>query len=117
VAPYRSRREHAKLSCVEDRPGDGIQLPGQRDPDPLVDEIQRDRRDRRVLVVAAAIGIIAGAIIGVAFVLGALGDAAYQTHGLFRDHDVLLFIAGPPLVSMAIGYAIFALRRRRRRQR
>jgi hypothetical protein len=87
---------------------------GQGDPDPLIAEIQRERRDRRVLVVAAAIGIISGAIFGMAFVLGAIDDAGSHAHGWFRDHDILLFIVGPPLVSMAIGYAIFALRRRRR---
>jgi hypothetical protein len=98
---------------VEDRtPGDGT----DPQPDPLIDEIQRDRRDRRVLVIAAAIGIIAGAVIGMAFMLGAIGDAAARRHSWFHDHYVLLFIVGPPLISMAIGYAIFALRRRRHRR-
>ena len=100
---------------MEDRtPGDGAQLPGQRDPDPLVHEHQRERRDRRVLVIAAAVGIISGAVIGMAFVLGAIGDDAGPAHGWLRNHGVVFFILGPPLVSMAIGYAIYAVRRRRR---
>jgi hypothetical protein len=96
---------------TERTPGDGA----DSTPDPLVDEIRRDRRDRRVLVIAAAIGIIAGTVIGMAFVLGAVGHAAGGDRW-FHDHDVLLFIVGPPLVSMAIGYAIYALKRRRRRR-
>lgn len=90
-------------------PGDG---PRASDPDPLVGEIQRERRDRRVLVVAAAVGIISGAVIGMAFMLGAIDDAGYATGGLLHAHGALLGILGPPVLCMAIGYAIFALRRR-----
>jgi hypothetical protein len=104
-----------KAVPVEDRtPGDGAQLAGQRDPDPLVDELQRERRDRRVLVIAAAVGIISGAVIGMAFVLGAIGDDAGRAHGWLRNHGVVFLILGSPLVSMAIGYAIYGVRRRRR---
>ena len=95
---------------VDDRTsGDGAAR-AEREPDPLVAEIVRERRDRRVLVVAAAIGIIASAIVGMAVVLGAIGGAAYHARG----HALLIFVLGPPLVSMAIGHAIFALRRRGR---
>jgi hypothetical protein len=94
-------------------PGDGLRAP---DPDPLVGEIQRERRDRRVLVIAAAIGIISGAVVGMAFMLGAIDDAGEATGGLLHGHGALLGILGPPVLCMAIGYAIFALRRRRRRR-
>jgi hypothetical protein len=97
---------------VEDRtPGDGA---AQSDPDPLVGEIERDRRDRRVLVVAAAIGIISGTVVGLAFLLGAIDAAASPTGGFFARHDALFCILGPPVISFAAGYAIFAARRRHR---
>jgi len=83
------------------------------DSDPLVEEIVRARRDRRPLVIAAVIGIVAGAALGMGFTLGALGSAAEGTHGVHRTAALLFFI-GPPIVSMAIGYAAVALRRRRR---
>jgi len=84
-------------------------------PDLLVGEIERDRQDRRVLVLAAAIGIISGAILGMVIMLGAIGDATQNARGFFR-HGAVLFVLGPPLASMAIGYVIYAVRRRRRRQ-
>ena len=83
------------------------------DPDPLVEEIVRARRDRRPLVIAAVVGIIAGAALGMGFTLGALGSASEGTHG-FHTPAALLFFIGPPIVSMTIGYAAVALRRRRR---
>jgi hypothetical protein len=85
----------------------------ERDPDPLVGEIWRERRDRRVLVIAAAIGIISGAVVGMAFLLGRIDDAAAPARGFFAAHDALSWILAPPVLSVAIGYAIFALRRRR----
>lgn len=81
-------------------------------PDPLVGEIQRERRDRRVLVLAAVIGIVSGTVVGMAFLLGAIDDPAAPAHGFFADHDAVFCILGPPVLSMAIGYAIFAVRRR-----
>jgi hypothetical protein len=95
-------------------PGPGASRSAEREPDPLVGELQRAHRDRRVLVVAAAVGIIAGAVIGMAFLLGALGDASHRPHEAFRGRVAMVCIVAPPIVSMAIGYAIFALRRRRR---
>jgi hypothetical protein len=82
--------------------------------DPLVGEIQREGRERRVLVIAAAIGIIAGVVLGMAFMLGALGEAQHTGSRGFLSHGALVFFVGPPLLSMAVGYAIFALRKRRR---
>ena len=80
--------------------------------DPLVGEIQREGRDRRVLVVAAAVGIIAGVVLGMAFMLGALGEAQ-GSHRTFSS-GTLMFFVGPPVVSMAVGYGIFVVRKRRR---
>lgn len=81
-------------------------------PDPLVGELGRERRHRLVLVVAAASGIITGAAAGTAFSLGAFGDAARGAVGP-RNPAALIFFIGPPAVCMALGYAIFALLRRR----
>ena len=83
------------------------------DPDPLVEEIVRARRERRPLVVGAVIGIIAGVALGMGFTLGALGSAAEGASG-GRNHAALVFFIGPPIVTMAIGYAVVAVRRRRR---
>jgi len=85
----------------------------EENQDPLVGELQRERRDRRVLVIAAAIGIITGVVCGMAFMLGALGEAAKSARG-FRSHGALIFFVGPPLLSMALGYGIYLIRRRRR---
>ena len=85
--------------------------------DPLVGEIQRDRRERRVLIVAAAVGIITGAAVGMSFLLGAIKGAAMDRRGFSLSHGAPFFVIGPPILSMAIGYAIFAWRRRRRERR
>jgi len=69
------------------------------DQDPLIGELQRERRDRRVLVVAAAIGIIAGVVIGMIAMLGGLGPAAAAAGGL-RSHGALAFFVGPPILSI-----------------
>lgn len=76
--------------------------------DPLVGEIQREGRERRVLVIAAAIGIVAGVVLGMVYMLGAIGHARNQ------GSLPLVFFVGPPILSMAIGYAIFVARKRRR---
>jgi high-affinity Fe2+/Pb2+ permease len=80
--------------------------------DPLVGELQRERRDRQPLVVAAVVGIIAGVVLGMAFTLGGLGEAAQSTRS-FGSHGALVFFIGPPAISMALGYAMFSRRRRR----
>jgi hypothetical protein len=82
-------------------------------PDLLVGEIERERRERRVLVIAAAFGIIAGAVLGMVFILGAIGDPTPHARGLFR-HGAVGLVIGPPIVSIAIGYLIYGMRRRRR---
>jgi hypothetical protein len=80
-------------------------------PDPLIAELHRERRYRRVLVVAAVIGILAGVATGIGFVLGAFGTAAMSPIG-GRNPGLLIFFIGPPAVIMALGYAIFAAARR-----
>jgi hypothetical protein len=88
---------------------------GQDDSsDLLVGEIRRERQHRRVIVVAAVIGIVTGVATGMAFVLGAFGDAARDPIGT-RNSALVIYFVGPPIVCMAIGYAIFALLRRRNR--
>jgi hypothetical protein len=111
-----------KASCVEHRtsepaggPHDGT-APRSDDAsaDPLVGELHRERRDRRVLVVATAIGIITGAVAGLALMLGVLGGSAATEQGGGLRHGALLVVLGPPIVSLATGHAIFTVRRRRR---
>lgn len=79
------------------------------DPDPLVEEILRARRDRRPLVIAAAIGIIVGVALGMAMFLGALGGERS------RNHAALAFFVSPLILSMAVGYGVYRWRIRRRR--
>ncbi len=78
------------------------------DPDPLVEEMVRARRDRRPLVIAAAIGILLGVALGMAMVLGAIGGDRSQ------NHAALAFFVTPLVVSMALGYAVYRWRIRRR---
>jgi Kef-type K+ transport system membrane component KefB len=85
-------------------------------PDLLVGEIERARRDRRVLVIAAAIGIVSAAVMAMVFILGVLGEATANTQRGDRQGALALVIASP-IVSMAIGYAVYVARRRRRRRR
>lgn len=82
------------------------------DPDPLVEELVRARRDRRVLVVAAVIGIIAGVALGMAMFLGALGSAVEGAEQ--SNHDALAFFLVPLIVSMAVGYVVYRWRSARR---
>ena len=78
------------------------------DPDPLVEEMIRARRDRRPLVIAAAIGIMLGVALGMAMFLGALGGDRS------RNHAALAFFVTPLVVSMAVGYGVYRWRTRRR---
>ncbi len=84
-------------------------------PDLLVAEIERERRERRVLTVAAALGIVSGAVLGLVFIVAAIVEPTRNARGFFR-HGAVAFVLGPPLVSMAIGYVVYVLRRRRRRR-
>ncbi len=70
--------------------------------------LQRDQRHRMVLVVAAIIGIVANALLGMAFALGGL-----DVHGAGgpRNPASLVFFIAPFAASMAIGYAIYGVLR------
>lgn len=78
------------------------------DPDPLVEEMVRARRDRRPLVIAAAVGIMVGVALGMTMFLGAIGGDRS------RNHVALASFVTPMLVSMAIGYGAYRWRIRRR---
>ena len=67
----------------------------------------RARRDRRVLVVSVAIGIVASVVLGLGSALGALGGAEP------RNHAALAYFVVPLAVSVAVGYGLYWLRRRR----
>jgi hypothetical protein len=75
--------------------------------DPLIDEMIQMQRDRWILVVAAVIGILAGAVLGVAFSLGALASTSGATGP--RNPAALIFFIGPFAICMGLGYAIHAI--------
>ena len=79
------------------------------DPDPLVEEIVRARRDRRPLVIAVAIGITVGVGLGMWTLLGAVGADRP------RNHAALGYFVTPLIVSIAIGYVAYRWRTARRR--
>lgn len=78
------------------------------DPDPLVEEMVRAGRDRRPLVIAAALGIMLGVALGMTMFLGALGGDRS------RNHATLAFFVTPMIVCMAVGYGVYRWRIRRR---
>ena len=80
--------------------------------DPLIEEMLQTQRDRWILVVAAIIGIIASAALGMAFSLGALGGVTGA--GGPRNPAGLIFFVGPFAVCMGLGYIIHGLVRRLR---
>ena len=78
------------------------------DPDPLVEELVRARRDRRVLVVCVAIGIVLSVVLGLGASLGALvGTRTYAP-------ATLALFVGPLALSTGLGYALYRRRVRRR---
>ena len=81
------------------------------DPDRLVEELVRARHDRQVLAVAVGIGIVLSVVLGVGSTLGALGGEHYRNHG------ALAYFVVPLVLSIGVGYALYSLRRRRRRVR
>ncbi len=83
------------------------------DPDPLIEEIVRARRDRLVLVIAAVIGIVVGAVLGMGFTLGAFGSAVDGARHP-RSPAALLFFVAPLAVTMPVGYLVYLAIRRRR---
>jgi hypothetical protein len=78
------------------------------DEDPLVDEIVRARRDRMVIAIAVGVGIVFSVVLGVGSSLGALGGDEVRNHG------ALAYYVLPLAASLAIGYGLYWLRRRRR---
>ena len=87
-----------------------IAMQSREEDDPLITELIQTQRDRRIIVVAAVIGILASVALGVAFSLGGLGAGA----GGPRNPGGLIFFIGPFAVCLAIGYAVHALVRRLR---
>jgi hypothetical protein len=83
------------------------------DLDARIAEVAQAQKDRTIIVVAAVIGIIASAALGLAFTLGGLGNAASGASGA-RNPASLIFFVGPFAVCMAIGYLVHAIVRRRR---
>ncbi|MBL9013503.1 MAG: hypothetical protein JNL83_04955 [Myxococcales bacterium] len=79
------------------------------DDDPLVEELVRSRRDRQVLAVAVAIGIVTSVVLGLGAALGSLGGHEPRNHG------ALAYFLVPLVLSLAIGYGHDWLRRRRAR--
>ena len=84
--------------------------------DELVEQFAREHRYRGVLVAAAVVGIIASAVVGIAFTLGQLEIRSSTERGAFG-----LFVL-PFAVSMVVGSGIykallFSGRRRPRRPR
>jgi hypothetical protein len=78
------------------------------DPDPLVEELVRARRDRLVIAHAVAVGIVVSVVLGVGSALATFGG------GASRNHGALAYFVVPLAASVAVGYGIFWLRRRRR---
>ena len=75
--------------------------------DPLVEELVRARRDRQVIAIAVGVGIVFSAVLGLGAALGAV-------HGTERDHAALVFFVMPLVLSLAVGYGLYWLRRRRK---
>jgi CHASE2 domain-containing sensor protein len=82
------------------------------DPDPLVEELLRARRDRRPVLVGAAIGIVLGVTFGMASFLGALGSAVEGEQA--RNHAAIVYFVAPLAIGLGLGYAVYGVRRRRR---
>jgi uncharacterized membrane protein YidH (DUF202 family) len=76
------------------------------DLDQMIEDFARERRHRMVLVVAAVIGIVAGALIGIGASLQGLSGA-----GGARNPGMLVFFVAPFMAAMAVGYAIYGLLR------
>ncbi len=80
----------------------------QETNDPLLEEMIRTQRDRNIIVIAAVIGIVASAVVGIGFSLSGLAASGPRNPG------GLIFFVGPFAICMALGYAIHACVRRLR---
>jgi hypothetical protein len=76
--------------------------------DPLIAAFQREQRLRTILVVAVVVGILAGALCGMAASLGAFGFG----FGGPRSPAGLIFFIGPFAAAMTLGYAVHSVTRR-----
>jgi uncharacterized membrane protein YidH (DUF202 family) len=74
--------------------------------DMMIEDLATERRHRTVLVVAAVIGIVAGALIGIGASLQGFSGA-----GGARNPGMLVFFIAPFMASMGIGYAIYGVLR------
>ena len=75
--------------------------------DPLVEELVRARRDRQVIAIAVAVGIVLSTVLGLGAAIGPLGGAA-------RNHAALAYFVVPLALSLGVGYGLDWMRRRRR---
>ena len=75
-------------------------------------ELERDRKARSILVVAAVVGIVASASLGIGFALG-----AFEATGASgpRNPAALIFFVGPFVACMVVGTVIGWFVRRLRR--
>jgi hypothetical protein len=78
--------------------------------DKLIENFRAAQRARWVLVVAAVVGIIASATLGLALAFGAFDIRG--TSGP-RNPGALVFFVGPFAACMAIGYVVHAILTRR----
>ena len=74
--------------------------------DMMIEDLATERRHRMVLVVAAVIGIVAGALIGLGATLGGISGG-----GGPRSPAMLVFYVGPFAAMMGLGYAIYGVLR------
>lgn len=79
--------------------------------DPLIAELVQTQRDRRIIVVAAVVGILASAGCGIAF---GLGGFAHLGHGGARNPAGLVFFVAPFFVCYGLGHLLHAVVRRAR---
>lgn len=81
--------------------------------DPVIEDALTEQRDRRVIVVAAVIGIIASIVCGLGFTLGMFGDEVRGAAGA-RNPAGLLFFGAPFVICLGIGHLVHRIVRARR---
>ena len=75
-----------------------------RNVDALIEELAREHRYRWVLVIAAVVGILASAILGIGFALGHITTPGATGP---RNPGALVFFVVPFAVAMLIGGGIY----------
>jgi len=81
--------------------------------DPIIDAALTDQRDRRVIVAAAVLGIIASVITGLMFATGALGEWTRGASGT-RNPAGLVFFVAPFAICLGLGHIVYRIIRSRR---